>query len=337
MFFPDNMGIQNTRCRVKGIDGRINTQFGDLTRQYGRCIQMGECCCRSRVGQVIGRNINGLYRCNRPFLRRRNTFLQGADVCAQCRLITYGRRNTTEQSRYFRTGLNETENVINEQQYILMFFITEVFRHSKTRKAYTHTSSGRFVHLTVYQSGLTDNARFLHFVPQVVTFTCTFTYTRKYGVTAVFRCNVVNQFHNKDRLTYTGTAEEADFTALGIRSDEVNDLNPCFQNFHLRRQVVKFRCRTVNRPIIIGLYRFIHLINRFAEDVENTPQHALSYRNTNGGTRIFSSHTANQTVRRAHSNATYYIVAQMLHDFGNEIYGLVAFAACNADSRVNRR
>ena len=218
-----------------------------------------------------------------------------------------------------------------------MFFIAEVFRHCKTRKAYAHTSSGRFVHLTVYQSGLTDNARFLHFVPQVVTFTCTFTYARKYGVAAVFRCDVMNQFHNKDRLTYTGTAEEADLTALGIRSDKVNDLNPCFQDFHRRRQVVKFRCRPVNRPIIFSLYRFVYLINRFAEDVENTSQHALTNRNANRSTRIFSGHTAHQAVRRAHGNATDNIVAQMLHDFGYEIYGLVTFAACNADSRVNRR
>ena len=104
--------------------------------------------------------------------------------------------------------------------------------------------------------------------------------------------DIMNQFHNKDGFTYAGTAEEADFTTLCIRCDKVDDFNPRFQNFRFRRQVVELRRRTMNRPIIISFHFFIYLINRFAEDIKNTPQHAFTDRNANRRARIFSGHTA---------------------------------------------
>ena len=38
-------------------------------------------------------------------------------------------------------------------------------------------------------------------------------------------CDVMDKLHDEDGLAYAGTAEEADLTAAGIRSDEVNDLD----------------------------------------------------------------------------------------------------------------
>lgn len=95
-----------------------------------------------------------------------------------------------------------------------MFFIAEVFGHGKTGQADAHTSSWRFVHLAVDEGRLVDNAGFLHFVPKVIAFTGTFPYTGEYGITAVTGSNVMDQFHDEDRLADAGTAEEADFTAL---------------------------------------------------------------------------------------------------------------------------
>ena len=61
-----------------------------------------------------------------------------------------------------------------------MLNITEVFCHGEARQTYTHTRSGRFVHLTVNECGLADNPGFLHFAPKVITFTGTFTYAGEY-------------------------------------------------------------------------------------------------------------------------------------------------------------
>jgi hypothetical protein len=50
--------------------------------------------------------------------------------------------------------LSETENVVNEEQHILAFLITEIFSDSQTSQSDTGASTGGLVHLTVHQSYL---------------------------------------------------------------------------------------------------------------------------------------------------------------------------------------
>ena len=296
---------------------------------------MGKGSSRSRVRQVIGRYVYGLYRCNRAVLCRGNTFLQGANVCCQCRLIANGGRNTAQQSRYFRTSLDETENVIDKEQYVFVFFITEIFSHGEACQADTHTGSRRFVHLAIDEGRLVDNARFLHFIPKVIAFTCTFTNACEYGVTTVFCCDVMDQFHDQNGLAYTGTTEEANLAALGVRCNEVNDFDACFQDFRTCSLVFKLWYRTVDRPIVISLYFFIYFIYGLAKNVKDTSQYARANGDLDRAARIFCSHAADETVRRAHGYATDDIVAQMLHYFCYQINRLVSFAACYMDSRID--
>ena len=56
----DDVGVEDTRGGIKGIDGGINAQLGDASRQDGRRVQMGEGRRGGRVGQIVGRHVNGL-------------------------------------------------------------------------------------------------------------------------------------------------------------------------------------------------------------------------------------------------------------------------------------
>ena len=47
------------------------------------------------VSQVIGRNVNGLNRCDGTILGWCDALLHGTHFCCQCRLETHGRRHTT--------------------------------------------------------------------------------------------------------------------------------------------------------------------------------------------------------------------------------------------------
>ena len=129
MFLTDNMRIEDTGCRSQWVYSRVNTKLCNLTVEHGRRVQMAESSCRSRVCQVIGRHIYSLYRSNRTFTGRSDTFLHGAHFRSQCRLVTNGGRHTSQKSGYFRTGLRKTENIIYKEQDItlLAFFsgITE--------------------------------------------------------------------------------------------------------------------------------------------------------------------------------------------------------------------
>src|SRR5690606_2744059 len=65
MLFTDDLRVKLTAGGVERIDGGINTQRSDVTRQHDGGVQVLEGGGRRRVGQVIGRNVNGLDGRNR--------------------------------------------------------------------------------------------------------------------------------------------------------------------------------------------------------------------------------------------------------------------------------
>jgi hypothetical protein len=99
-------------------------------------------------------------------------------VSRECRLVSDGRGDTTEQSRHFRTSLSETENVVNEEQHILAFLVTEVLGNGETGKSNTGTGTRGLVHLSEDESDLgvaieLDDLGLYHLVVQVIPFTST--------------------------------------------------------------------------------------------------------------------------------------------------------------------
>merc|ERR1719215_2323579 len=224
-------------------------------RQHSVSVKMRKGGSRSRIGKIISRYVNSLYRGNRTLLGRGNTFLKGTKIGSKGRLVTDSRRDTSQQSGYFRTSLGETENVVNEQKYILSFNITEVFRNGQTN---TGTSSRRFVHLAVYKSSLgsfgrtslfvnLDHTGFNHFEVKIVTFTGTFTDTGENGYTTVVVGNVVNKFHDNNGLTDTSTTEQTNLTTLGVRSQKINNLHTGYQNFSTRTLLSQKRSGGMDR------------------------------------------------------------------------------------------
>ena len=83
---------------------------------------------------------------------------------------------------------------------------------------------------------------------KVVTFTGTFPYTGKYGISAVLGCNVTNQLLNEDGLAYTRTSEESDFTTLLIRAEKIDNLDTCFKYLNRNILLFKLRSRSVYIP-----------------------------------------------------------------------------------------
>ena len=83
---------------------------------------------RRRIGQVVRRHINGLERGDRALLGGRDAFLQVTHFRGERGLVTDRTGRTPQQRGNFRTGLRETENVVDEQKHVLVLFVTEIFR-----------------------------------------------------------------------------------------------------------------------------------------------------------------------------------------------------------------
>ena len=60
---------------------------------------------------------------------------------------------------------------------------------------------------------------------QVIALTGALADAGEHGVAAVLQRNVVDQFHDNDRLANPGTTEEPDLAALGVRGQQVDNLS----------------------------------------------------------------------------------------------------------------
>ena len=165
MPLADNVRLQNARGGIQRIYRRVDALLDDLAGEDGLCVQMGECGRRSRVGQVVRRNIDRLHGRDRAVLGGSDTLLQRTDLISQRRLVANRRGHTAHQRGNLRACLHITENIVDKQQHVLLFHIAEVFRHGQTGQRNAHTRSGRFVHLSEHERGLAQYAGFRHLTP----------------------------------------------------------------------------------------------------------------------------------------------------------------------------
>ena len=331
VLLPDDVRVEDTRGGVERVDGGVDAELGDLTRENRGRIEMRKCCRRRGVGQVVRRDIDRLHGRDRALLRRGDTLLQSADVGRQRRLVANGGRHTSEQRRDLGTCLDETEDVVNEEQHVLSLHVAEVLRHRESRQCHAHTRSGRLVHLTVDECGLVDNARLGHLRPEVVALTRTLADTGEDGVAAVLGRDVVDELHDENGLADTCAAKETNLSAARVRSNQVNDLDARLKDLGRCLLIVELRRRTVDRPALLVADGLGVVVNRLAEDVEHASEGCLADGHLDRCARIVRLHAAHQAVGGAHGDAARDAVAEMLHDLDREIDLLVGRLARDLD------
>src|SRR5687768_5069183 len=107
---------------------------------------------RRRVGQVIGWNVNRLERSDGTFLGRSDALLKIAHLGRERRLVSNRAGSPSEERGNFGAGLRESENIIDEQKDVLIFFVAEILRNSKRGQRDPKTCAGRFIHLAIDQT-----------------------------------------------------------------------------------------------------------------------------------------------------------------------------------------
>src|SRR5579884_632031 len=129
VLLADDLRIENPRARRQRIHGGIDAEFGNRTRERRRRVQVRERHRDGRVGIVVRRHVHRLHRGDRALVRGGDPLLKRTHVRRKRRLITHGRRHASHERRYFRTGLQIAEDVVDEQQHVGADFIAEVFGH----------------------------------------------------------------------------------------------------------------------------------------------------------------------------------------------------------------
>ncbi len=160
--------------------------------------------------------------------------------------------------------------------------------------------------------------RFDHLVVKVVPFTGPFADTGKDRETAVSHGDVVDQFHDQNRLADASAAEQADLTALGVGGQQVNNLNAGLQNFRFRGLVGKGRGVTMDGEQGIGLDG-ADVVLRVAHHIHDASQGLVANRDFDGGAGIDHFLATNQTVGTLHGDGAYRALSKMLRHFQHHI------------------
>ena len=142
----------------------------------------------------------------------------------------------------------------------------------------------------------------------------------------------MDQFLDEDGLTNAGAAEQTDFTALGVRCQQVDDLDTGFQDLNYRTLVTERRCRTVNRPLFVGL-DFTGIVNRLTQHIEHSAQGRCAYRHLNAGTGRKDFHILCKALCGGQADAADNAVAHMLRNFHHAGFTAVVDGECILDHR----
>ena len=94
----------------------------------------------------------------------------------------------------------------------------------------------------------------------------------------MLRCNIGNQFLDKNGLSYTSSTEQTDFSTFLIWAQKVNNLDTCLQHLCLCCLLFKAWSFSVNR-CVFNILRSLFFINRLTQYVEDTSECCFANRN----------------------------------------------------------
>ena len=257
-----------------------------------------------------------------------DALLQRAHVGGERRLITHRRGNTAEQRRHFRTCLRETEDVVDEEQHVLAL-IAEVLGDGETGEADAGAGARRLVHLAVHQrafgafaAALLVDAGFDELVIQVVAFAGALADAGEHRITTMRLGDVVDQFLNQHGLADAGAAEQADLAALGVRRQEIDDLDAGDENFRFGCLVGVGRRFLVDRAHVLTLDR-THFVDRLADHVHDAAERAGSDRHPDRAAGVVDLLAADQPLGGIHGDGAHRGFAEMLGDFEHQAVAAV--------------
>ncbi len=134
--------------------------------------------------------------------------------------------------------------------------------------------------------------------------------------------HVVDQLHDQDGLADAGAAEQADLAALGVRREQIHNLDAGDQDLGLGGLVDVRRCRSVDRAPLGGFDR-AGLVDRLAHHVHDTAQGRFAHGHGNRLAAVDHFLAAHQTFGGIHGNGAHGVLAEMLGNFEHEAVAVI--------------
>jgi hypothetical protein len=127
-----------------------------------------------------------------------------------------------------------------------------------------------------------------------------------------------------------------DLAALGVGSQQVDDLDARLEHLGGRREVLDRRRVAVDRPTL-GDLDGRAVVDRLAEQVEDAPERHLTDRHGDGSAGVDDLHAARQTVGGVHGDRADAVVAEVLLHLADQARGSVLLAGLRDAGILARR
>ena len=122
--------------------------------------------------------------------------------------------------------------------------------------------------------------------------------------------NVADQLLDQHGLAHAGAAKQADLAALGVRGQQVDDLDARFQDLHAAALVCKTRGIPVDRPALFAGSRAL-VVDGSTQHVEHPAQGPLPHRHFDGPAGGGHRHTAGEALAGGQGDAAHRAIPQM--------------------------
>src|SRR5262245_24626155 len=281
VLLADDVRVEDARRGVERVHRRIDALLGDRAAQRGRGVEMGERGGGRWIGEIVGGDVDGLHRGDRPALRGGDALLQLADVGAQRRLIADGGRHAAEQRRDLRVRLHEAKDVVDEEEDVLALLVAEVLGDGERAETDARARAGRLVHLPVDQRRARNHRvavrelRLLHLEVEVVALARALAHPAEHRHAGVLLGDVVDQLHDDHRLAHARATEQADLPAALIRGEQVHHLDAGLEGLDLRLLVGERGRLAMDRCPLLGGDRTF-LIHGLPDHVHDASERRLA-------------------------------------------------------------
>jgi len=323
VYSSDDVGVHDSRGGLEWVDGWVEAQLSNLSGKYGGGVQMGEGGGWRWIGQVISWHIDSLDGGNGTLEGGGNSLLHSTHIGGEGWLVTDGGWNSTEESRHLRTGLSESENVVDEKKHILSLGISEVLSNGQTGKGDSSSGSWGLVHLAVDESDLgfvvlqADDTSLNHLVVEIVTLSSSLADTGKHRVTTMRLSDVVDQLHNEDSLADSGTTEETNLTTLYVWGKKIDDLDTSLENLDGRAGLDEFWWWGVDSLEGVSL-DWASLVDWGTNDVDDSAEGGGTDWDHNWVSGVEDVLASNDSLSGIHSNGSDGVLSQMLGNLKNQ-------------------
>ncbi len=156
-----------------------------------------------------------------------------------------------------------------------------------------------------------------HLVIEVVALAGALADAGEHRIAAVRFGDIVDEFHDEHGLADAGAAEEADFAALGIRREEIDDLDAGLENLRFRRLIGVGGRRLMDRPARRRIDR-PRLIDRLTDDVHDTAERRVADRHADRVAGVKDLLAAHQAFGDVHGDGAHGVLAQVLRHFEHQ-------------------